>query len=53
MCFDIGSRHLGRWGQNTPRIQNKEIYATLYMQADTQAGNAEGTVLQHVGLHVW
>ena len=33
MCFDIGSRQLGCWGQNTSRIQNKEVYATLYLQA--------------------
>ena len=33
MCFDIGSQHLGCWGQSTPRIQNKEVYATLYLQA--------------------
>ena len=33
MCFDIGSRHLGCWGQNTSRIQNKEVYATLCLQA--------------------
>ena len=29
MCFDIGSRHLGRLGQTTARIQNKEVYATF------------------------
>ena len=33
MCFDIGSQHLGCWGQNTFRIQNKEIHATLCLQA--------------------
>ena len=33
MCFDIGSQHLGCWGQNTSRIQNKEVYTTLYLQA--------------------
>ena len=33
MCFDIGSRHLGCWGQNTSRIQNKGVYATLCLQA--------------------
>ena len=33
MCFDIGSQHLRCWGQNTSRIQNKEIYATLCLQA--------------------
>ena len=35
MCFDIGSQHLGCWGQNTSRIQNKEVYATftLHLQA--------------------
>ena len=33
MWFDIGSRHLGCWGQNTSRIQNKEVYATLCLQA--------------------
>ena len=26
------SQHLGCWGQNTPRIQNKEVYATLRLQ---------------------
>ena len=30
MCF--GSQHLEFWGQNTSRIQNKEVYATLYLQ---------------------
>ena len=35
MCFDIGSRHLGCWGQNTSRIQNKKIHATLCLQAQT------------------
>ena len=33
MCFNTGSRHLGCWGQNTSRIQNKVVYATLYLQA--------------------
>ena len=33
MCFDIGSRHLGCWGQHTSRIQNKGVYATLCLQA--------------------
>ena len=33
MCFDIGSQHLGCWGQNTSRIQNKEVHAALYLQA--------------------
>ena len=32
MCFDIGSRHLVCLGQNTSRIQNKEVYTTLYLQ---------------------
>ena len=32
MCFDVGLRHLGCWGQNTSRIQNKEVYATLCVQ---------------------
>ena len=26
------SQHLGCWGQNTSRIQNKEVYATLCLQ---------------------
>ena len=26
-------QHLGCWGQNTSRIQNKEVYATLYLHA--------------------
>ena len=34
MCFHIGSRHLGCWGQNTSRIRNKEVYATLFLQAN-------------------
>ena len=34
MCFDIGFQHLVCWGQNTSRIQDKEVYATLYVQAD-------------------
>ena len=29
------SQHLGCWGQNTSRIQNKEVYATLCLQANT------------------
>ena len=33
MCFDNGSRHIGCWGQNTSQIQNKEVYATLCLQA--------------------
>ena len=33
MCFDTGSQHLGCWGQNTSRIQDKDIYATLRLQA--------------------
>ena len=33
MCFDIGSQHLGCWGQITSRIQNKGVYATLCLQA--------------------
>ena len=40
MCFGPSTdqiwRHfvnLGCWGQNTSRIQNKEVYATLYLQA--------------------
>ena len=33
MCFDIGSQHLGCWGQLTFRILSKEVYATLYLQA--------------------
>ena len=33
MRFDIGSQHLGCWGQNTSGIQNEEVYATLYFQA--------------------
>ena len=27
-------QHLGCWGQNTSRIQNKEVYATLCLQAN-------------------
>ena len=30
MCFDIGSQHLWCWVQNTPRMQNNKVYATLY-----------------------
>ena len=29
------SQHLGCWGQNTSRIQNKGVYATLCLQAET------------------
>ena len=29
MCFDNGSQHLGCWGHNTSRTQNKKVYATL------------------------
>ena len=25
MCFDIASQHLGCWGQNTSRIQHKDV----------------------------
>ena len=31
MCFDIGPQHLWRRGQNTSRIQNEEVYATVYL----------------------
>ena len=34
MCFDIGSRHLVCWGQNTSRIHNKEGCATFSLQAN-------------------
>ena len=30
----IWSQHLGYFGQNTSRIQNEDIYATLYVQAN-------------------
>ena len=34
MCFDIRSKHLDCcWGQTTSRIQNKEVFATTYLQA--------------------
>ena len=38
MCFDIGSRHLGCWGQNTSRIQHEEVlthlnYGSFFCQA--------------------
>ena len=33
MCFDFGSQHLGCWGQNTSRLVNKEVYATLCLLA--------------------
>ena len=36
MCFDIGSRHLGCWGQITSQIQNKEVCATLCLQASIE-----------------
>ena len=39
MCFDIRSRLLGCWGQNTSRIQNKEVYATLCLQAELEFYN--------------
>ena len=32
MCFGPSTLHLGCWGQNMSRIQNKEVYATLYLQ---------------------
>ena len=31
------SQHLRCWGQNTSRIQNKEVYATLYLQVSRQS----------------
>ena len=40
MCFDIGSRHLGCCGQNTSRIQNKEVHPTLYLQAFAGRGSS-------------
>ena len=39
MCFDIGSQHLGCWGQNTSRIQNKEVYAILCFQVRWRVGS--------------
>ena len=36
MYFDIGSQHLGCWGQNASRIQNKEVCATLCLQAPSR-----------------
>ena len=42
MCFDIGSQHLGCWGQNTSRIQNKEVYATLCLQGREWRGRKQG-----------
>ena len=33
MCFDIGSPHLGCWGQTTSRIQNKEVRANSSISA--------------------
>ena len=44
----LGSQHLGCWGQNTSRIQNKEFYATLCLQArslDAGRGNENKNVL--------
>ena len=41
MCFDIESQHLGCWGQNTSRIQNKEVYATLCLQARARGHRLE------------
>ena len=41
MCFDTGYQHLGCWGQNTPRIQNKEVYATLHFQATETATESD------------
>ena len=31
------SQHLGCWGQNTSRIQNKEVYGTIYLQAEAES----------------
>ena len=33
------SQHLGYWGQNTSRIQNKEVYATLCLQANAETSS--------------
>ena len=44
MCFGIGSQHLGCWGQNTSRIQNKEVCATLCLQAVRQAEDPISTI---------
>ena len=39
-------QHLGCWGQNTSRIQNKEFYATLCLQGTTlQSDFAMDTIL--------
>ena len=38
------SQHLGCWGQNTSRIQNKEVYATLCLQANRHGPS-------HPGIH--
>ena len=43
MCFDIGSRHLRCWGQNTSRIQNKEVYAPLNLQV--RAADADERII--------
>ena len=53
MCFDIGSRHLGCWGQNTSRIQNKEVYTTLYLQANMsgwQSVSCFGAPTKHMAI---
>ena len=43
------SQHLGYWGQNTSRIQNKEIYATLCLQERQIAIIEKDEILQLEG----
>ena len=47
VCFDVGSQHLGCWGQTTSQIQNEEVYATLRLQAtfSQSAKDFKGKVL--------
>ena len=46
------SQHLGCCGQNTSRIQNKEVYATLYLQALAFAVLKLGDALERVACWV-
>ena len=49
MCFDIGSQHLGCWGQNTFRSWNKEVCATLCLQAGEKVPTLKLTLLNKKG----
>ena len=49
-CFQNGAKsgfETKCWGQNTSRIQNKEVYATLYLQVLCHANHGVRFYGQH------